>query len=168
MGSFWVWKTQQASRGSLATCWIKERCFRQSSTGFGKSVVFRAFSIVYSYVEPTNQSRKNRMLSQAILSVCTAALFLAWEPQTYFFSLRTTRLRIVGLINKISTKRIHIEEKIWGNFSSICLRSQWFITPCCLIISETINVLMTVDACRVLLLLLSGSSQESMLWRALS
>ena len=64
------------------------------------------------------------MLSQAILSVCTAALFLAWEPQTYFFSLRLTRLRIVGLINKISTKRIHIEEKIWGNFSSICLRSQ--------------------------------------------
>ena len=25
------------------------------------------------------------MLSQAILSVCTTALFLAWEPQTYFF-----------------------------------------------------------------------------------
>ena len=41
-----------------------------------------------------------------------------------FVFLRTTRLRIVGLINEISTKRIHIEEKIWGNFSSICLRSQ--------------------------------------------
>ena len=36
------------------------------------------------------------------------------------------------------------------------------------IIFETINVLMTVDAsCRLLLLFLSGSSQESMLWRTL-
>ena len=41
-----------------------------------------------------------------------------------FFFLRTTRLRIVGLIDEISTKRIHIEEKIKGNFSSICPRSQ--------------------------------------------
>ena len=53
----------------------------------------------------------------------TAALFLAWEPQTYFF-LRTTRLRIVELIDEISTKRIHTEEKIRGNILSICLRSQ--------------------------------------------
>ena len=37
-----------------------------------------------------------------------------------------------------------------------------------LIIFETINVLMTVDAsCRLLLLSLSGSWQESMLWRTL-
>ena len=37
-----------------------------------------------------------------------------------------------------------------------------------LIIFETINVLMTVDAsCRLLLLFLSGSLQESMLWRTL-
>ena len=37
-----------------------------------------------------------------------------------------------------------------------------------LIIFETINVLMTVDAsCRLLLLFLSGSSQESTLWRTL-
>ena len=37
-----------------------------------------------------------------------------------------------------------------------------------LIIFETINVLMTVDAsCRLLFLFLSGSSQESMLWRTL-
>ena len=37
-----------------------------------------------------------------------------------------------------------------------------------LIIFETINVLMTVDAsCRLLLLFLSGSWQESMLWRTL-
>ena len=64
------------------------------------------------------------MLSQAIPNVCTAALFLAWEPQTSFFPSRTTRLRIVGLINEISTKRIHIEENIWGNFSSFCQRSQ--------------------------------------------
>ena len=33
----------------------------------------------------------------------------------YFF-LGTTRLRIVGLIDEISTKRINIEEKIRGNF----------------------------------------------------
>ena len=60
------------------------------------------------------------MLSQAMLSQCTAALFLAWEPQTYFFSfffLRTTRLRIAGLIDEISTRGfIYIEEKISGNF----------------------------------------------------
>ena len=56
MGSFRVWKTQQASRGSLGTCcWIKERCFRESSSGFGKSVVFQALPIVYSYVEPTRE-----------------------------------------------------------------------------------------------------------------
>ena len=37
-----------------------------------------------------------------------------------------------------------------------------------LIIFETINVLMTVDtSCRLLLLFLSGSWQESMLWRTL-
>ena len=37
-----------------------------------------------------------------------------------------------------------------------------------LIIFETINVPMTVDAsCRLLLLFLSGSWQESMLWRTL-
>ena len=37
-----------------------------------------------------------------------------------------------------------------------------------LIAFETINVLTTVDAsCRLLLLFLSGSSQESMLWRTL-
>ena len=37
-----------------------------------------------------------------------------------------------------------------------------------LIIFETINFLMTVDAsCRLLLLLLSGSWQQSMLWRTL-
>ena len=36
------------------------------------------------------------------------------------------------------------------------------------IIFETINVLMTLDAsCRLLLLFLSGSTQESMLWRTL-
>ena len=37
-----------------------------------------------------------------------------------------------------------------------------------LIIFETINVLMTVDvSCRLLLLFLSGSWQESVLWRTL-
>ena len=36
----------------------------------------------------------------------------------------------MGLIDELSTKRIHIEEKIRGNILSICLRSQWFIIPC--------------------------------------
>ena len=38
----------------------------------------------------------------------------------------------MGLTDEISTKRIHIEEKIRGIFFlSICLRGQGFITPCC-------------------------------------
>ena len=37
----------------------------------------------------------------------------------------------MGLIDEISIKRIHIEEKIRGHFSSICLRSQWFIRRSC-------------------------------------
>ena len=91
-------------------------------TGFGKSVVFQALSIVYSYVEPSNWSRK-KPDALAGYSLCTAALFLAWKTQMYFF-LRAMRLRIVGLIDEISTKRINIEEKIRGNFLSIGLRSQ--------------------------------------------
>ena len=59
------------------------------------------------------------MLSQAI--ACVQPPFLVWEPQTIFF-LRTTRLRIVGLIDEVSTKRIHIEEKIKGNFLTCGLR----------------------------------------------
>ena len=35
----------------------------------------------------------------------------------------------MGLIDEISPKRIHIEEKIRG-ILSICLRGQGFITPC--------------------------------------
>ena len=37
----------------------------------------------------------------------------------------------MGLIDEISIKRIHIEEKIRGHFLSICLQSQLFITPTC-------------------------------------
>ena len=76
----------------------------------------------------------------------------------------------MGLIDEISTKRIHIEEKIRGIFLPIWLRSQWFVTPCCQFdhIRNGKYVLMTVDAsCRLMLLFLSGSSQESMLWRTL-
>ena len=58
-------------------------------------------------------------------SLCTAALFLVWETQMYFF-LRTTLLRIVGLIDEISTKRNNIEEKIRGHFLSIGLRNCCF------------------------------------------
>ena len=93
--------------------------------------------------------------------------FFSLGTADVFFLLRTTHLRIVGLIDEISTKRIHVEEKIRGNLLPICQRSQWFITPCCFD-HIRINVLMTVDAiCSLLLLFLSGSSQESMLWRTL-
>ena len=57
------------------------------------------------------------MLSQAIASLCTAALFLAWEMQTSFFKFA----RIVELIDEISNKRIHNEEKIRENFLSTLL-----------------------------------------------
>ena len=63
----------------------------------------------------------------------------------------------MGLIDEISIKRIHIEEKIRGHFLSICLRSQ--IDSSHLVVSiifETISVLLTV-----------GSLQGSMLWRTL-
>ena len=75
----------------------------------------------------------------------------------------------MGLIDEISIKRIHIEEKIRGHFLSICLRKVNDLTHLVvLIIFETINVLMTVDASfRLFLLFLSGSCQESMLWRTL-
>ena len=59
------------------------------------------------------------MLSQAI--ACVQSPFLVWEPQTIFF-LRTTRLRIVALIDEVSAKGIHIEEKIKGNFLTCGLR----------------------------------------------
>ena len=66
----------------------------------------------------------------------------------------------MGLIVEISIKKIHIEEKIRG----VNDLSQLVV----LIIFKTINVLMTVDASRRLLLLfLPGSSQGSMLWRTL-
>ena len=58
MGSFRVWKTQQASRGSLATCyWIKERCFRESSNWFRKvcsilGFVYRVFLCGTNKLEP--------------------------------------------------------------------------------------------------------------------
>ena len=68
----------------------------------------------------------------------------------------------MGLIDEISTERIHIEEKIRGTFLSICLlESLIYHGLVVLIIFETMNVLMTVDAsCRLLFLFLSGSSQE--------
>ena len=56
IGSFLVWKTQQASKWSLAMFFVN------LPTGFGKSVVFQTLSIVYSCVEPSNWSRKKRML----------------------------------------------------------------------------------------------------------
>ena len=75
---------------------------------------------------------------------------------------------IVGLIEEINIKRIHIEEKIRGQFYQFASGVNDLSHLVVLIIFDTINVLITVDAsCRLLLLFLSGSSQESMLWRTL-
>ena len=122
MGIFPVWKTQQASRGSLATCrWIKERYFRESSNWFWKvcsiSGFVRSPGFVYCvFLCETNKlERKKRMLSQAIACEDVQPPFFYPGNQRRSFFLRTTRLRIVGLIDEISTKTIHIKEKNRGN-----------------------------------------------------
>ena len=123
MGIFPVWKTQQASRVSLATCrWIKERCFRESSNWFWKvcsiSGFVRSPGFIYCvFLCETNKlERKKRMLSQAIACEDVQPPFFYPGNHRRRFFLRTTRLRIVGLIDEISTKRIHIKEKNRGNF----------------------------------------------------
>ena len=74
----------------------------------------------------------------------------------------------MGLIDEISIKSIHIEEKIRGHFFLFAYGVNDLSHVVVLIIFEKINVLMTVDAsCRFLLLFLSGASHESMLWRTL-
>ena len=115
IGSFLVRKTQQASKGSLAMFCESSNWFRKvcSISGF----VYCVFLCGTIKLEPKKPD------ALAGYSLCTAALFLASETQMNFF-LGTTRLRFVGLIDEISTKRINIEEKIRGNFLSIGLRSQ--------------------------------------------
>ena len=80
MGSFRVWKTQQASRGSLATCCrIKERCFCESSNWFRKVCSISGF--VYCVLLcGTNKLEPKKPDALAGYSLCTAALFLASEP----------------------------------------------------------------------------------------
>ena len=56
------------------------------------------------------------MLSQAIACVHVQRPFFCAGNHRRRFFLRTTRLRIVGLIDEKSTKRIHIKEKDRGNF----------------------------------------------------
>ena len=122
MGIFPVWKTQQASRVSLATCrWIKERCFRESSDWFWKvcsiSGFVRSPGFVYCvFLCETNKlERKKWMLSQAIACEDVQRPFFYPGNHRRSFFLRTTRLRIVGLIDEISTKTIHIKGKNRGN-----------------------------------------------------
>ena len=122
MGIFPVWKTQQASRVSLATCrWIKERCFRESSNWFWKvcsiSGFVRSPGFVYCvfFCETNRLERKKRMLSQAIACEDVQRPFFYPGNHRRSFFLRTTRLRIVGLIDEISTKTIHIKGKNRGN-----------------------------------------------------
>ena len=122
MGIFPVWNTQQASRVSLATCrWIKERCFRESSNWFWKvcsiSGFVRSPGFVYCvFLCETNKlERKKRMLSQAIACEDSQRPFFYPGNHRRSFFLRTTRLRIVGLIDEISSKTIHIKEKNRGN-----------------------------------------------------
>ena len=54
------------------------------------------------------------------LSLCIAALF----PQNDVFTKVNLPGLIVGLIDEISIKRIHVEEKIRGHFLSIRQRNQ--------------------------------------------
>ena len=94
-----------------------------------------------------------------------AALF----PQNDAF----TKVNLPGLwdwLMKKASRGFILKKRLEDIFLSICLRSQWFITPSAvLILFETINVTMIVEASyRLLLLFLSGFSQESMLWRTLS
>ena len=56
------------------------------------------------------------MLSQAIACEPVQPPFFYPGNHRRRFFLRTTRLRIEGLIDEISTKRIHIKEKNRGNF----------------------------------------------------
>ena len=123
MGSFRVARLNKHQEDALQlVVESKSDVFVNLPTGSGKSVIFQALSgdlalsIVYSYVKTTNQSQKNRMLSQAIACVHVQPPFFYPGNHRGPFFLRTTRLRIVGLIDEISTKRTHIKEKIRGNF----------------------------------------------------
>ena len=73
----------------------------------------------------------------------------------------------MGLIDEISIKRIHVEEKIRGHFYLFAYGVNDLSHLVVKVIFEAINVLMTDASCRLLLVFLSGSSQESMLWRTL-
>ena len=109
-------------------------------------------------------------------SLCIAALFQQNDAFTKvnLYGLKN-RLKlfcifakIVGLIDEISIKRIHIEEKIRGHFYLFAYGVNDLSNLVVLIIFETINVLMTVDAsCRLLLLFLSGPWQESICFEEL-
>ena len=76
MGSFRVARLNKHQEDALQlVVESKSDVFVNLPTGSGKSVIFQALSgdlalsIVYSYVKTTNQSQKNRMLSQAIACV---------------------------------------------------------------------------------------------------
>ena len=67
----------------------------------------------------TNKLEPKKPEALAGCSLCTAAPFLVWEPQTNFFYLRTTRLRIVGLIDEISTKKDSYWRKDYRTFFNL-------------------------------------------------
>ena len=79
MGSFRVWKTQQASRGNVVTC-----C--ESSNWFWKICSISGF-VYCIFFCGTNKIELKKLGALKGYSLCTAALFLAWELQTYFFPL---------------------------------------------------------------------------------
>ena len=73
MGSFLVWKTQQASRGSLATsCWIKRWCFCESSNCFWKVCTISGF-VYCVFLCGTNKLEPKILDSLAGYCLCTAA-----------------------------------------------------------------------------------------------
>ena len=75
----------------------KSGVFVNLPTGFGKSVVFQVLSmIVYSYVEPTKVEPKKPDALASYAEPVYNDLFLAWEPQTYFFSFFSSERRVYG------------------------------------------------------------------------
>ena len=76
---------KDSSRGSLATCcWIKERRFRESSDWSRKvcSISSFVYSVIFCGATKLEPKKTDAL---AGYSLFTAALFLAWKPQKYFY-----------------------------------------------------------------------------------
>ena len=70
----------------------------------------------------TNKLEPKKPEALAGCSLCTAALFLVWEPQTNFFTSERRVCVSWDLLMKLAPRRIHIEEKITGHFLTCGIR----------------------------------------------